>query len=672
MKNTLLLILFVPLAAFAQLEVPAIFSNHMVLQQELPVPVWGKGKPGASVTVTFKTQTISTEVAEDGTWRVDLAPETASFEPARLVIADADDTFTVDDVLVGEVWLCSGQSNMAWSVDRVKDADLEMLMADHPAVRLYKVPRLTASEPLFTSESQWQIADAEAVGAFSAVGYYFGRDLLQVLDVPVGLVDASWGGTPAIAWTREEAFPNHPLLTEKAGEWEGYVDTYDAKLAAWEEELKIWLEEKNITLYVRDPGISEEAKNWHESALNDFQWDKISLPALIENEIGEMDGAVWFRRRLELPGNLRGQELTLALGPIGDYDMTWVNGVLVGETGVEIDLPHTVDRRYTIPARLTRMGELTIAIRVFDRVSTGGFLGENKSMLIIGGTSAVRLGGPGWVYKVESQLESAVGEWELRQYPDAPKRPPEPDSPHRPASLANGMLATVAPYRFRGAIWYQGENDTGWVPEQYGERLRVMFDDWRAWWENDGMALGVVQLANFLEAKTEPSNDPWPVLRESQRKLVRDLPNSGLVVTIDLGEANDIHPRNKQEVGRRLARWALTDVYKKLGLRGGPELVRVRFLSDRIVLSYDQVGEGLHPLNNSTLGGYTLAGEDGVFVKADARIDGKDKVVLTSDLVAKPVHIRYAWQNNPIDANLVNKARLPASPFEVILPMESR
>lgn len=671
MKFFLFFCLF-PLSLLAQLELPAIFSDHMVLQQQQVIQVWGKGSAGDTVTVRFKDQSVTAEVAANGTWHLSLEQETASFESAELTVADSTSQLAFKDVLVGEVWLCSGQSNMVREVHKVKDADLEMLMADHPALRLFSVEPLTSGQPLFTSRGHWQPTTPERVANFSAVGYYFGRDLHQIMDVPVGLVEAAWNGTPAIAWTRESAFPNHPLLMEKAGEWEGYVDTYDAKLAAWEEDLKVWLEEKNITLYVRDPGISEEAKGWSESALNDFQWDKISLPALIENEIGEMDGAVWFRRRIELPETMRGQELTLALGPIADYDMTWVNGVLIGKTGAEVEQPHTVDRRYTIPARLTRTGELTLAIRVFDRVSTGGFLGENKSMLIIGGSSAVRLGGAGWVYKVESRLESAVGEWEIRQYPDAPKRPPEPDSPHRPASLANGMLATVVPYSMRGAIWYQGESDTGWFPEQYGDRLRVMIEDWREWWGNDRFEFGVVQLANFLEPKMEPAHDPWPILRESQRTLVRDLPHSGLVVTTDLGEMNDIHPSNKQEVGRRLARWALADVYEKLPLRGGPELVRVRFLSDRIVLSYEQVGDGLHIIDGMNLGGFTLAGEDGVFVKANARIDGKNKVILTTDLIEKPVHIRYGWQNNPVEANLGNKARLPASPFEVILPPESR
>jgi len=667
MKYLVLLLLF-PLAAWAQLELPSIFSDHMVLQQQQPIQVWGKDTPGNTIDVTFKDQTHSTTVNDLGEWRLALDPEIASFDPAVLQVTNGDDQVFFEDVLVGEVWLCSGQSNMSWSVSQSKDADIEIPLAENPFIRLYTVKRNTSDTPQFTSDTEWVLCEPDTAKDFSAVALYFGKDIQEFLKVPVGLVHSSWGGTPAIAWTRASAFPNHPLLVEKAAEWEGYVDTYDEKVAAWEEDLKVWLEEKNLSLYVQDPGISEDAKTWHLPALNDFTWEKISLPAQIEVEIDEMDGAVWFRRRIELPETMRGQELTLALGPIADYDKTWVNGVLVGETNEETEQPHTVDRRYTIPANLTRSGELSIAIRVFDRVSTGGFIGEAKSMLLIGGSSAVRLAGPGWVYNVERKLESSIGEWQLTQFPDAPKRPPEPDSPHRPASLANGMLTPVAPYSMRGAIWYQGETDANWVPEQYGERLNVMIEDWREWWGNDEFYFAVVQLANFMKPKDEPSDDAWPKIREEQRTLVRDLPHSGLVVTIDLGESNDIHPPNKQEVGRRLARRVLQDEYGVLELGGGPELVKVNFLKDRIVLTYDQIGDGLHVIDGYELGGFTVAGEDDVYVNADARLDGNSKVVVTSDTVANMKKIRYAWQSNPVDANLGNKARLPASPFHVEIP----
>ncbi|WFB36540.1 sialate O-acetylesterase [Kiritimatiellota bacterium B12222] len=663
MRNVLLILLF-PLTVFAQLEMPSIFSDHMVLQQQQPIQVWGKGEPGTTVAVTFKDKRKTATVDKQGNWKLELPPEQASFDPAVLNVTDGNMHLHFEDVLVGEVWLCSGQSNMNFRVKDVKDADIELPLATHPHLRLFKVENITSKTPLFTSEGRWSSCTPEQVADFSAVAYFFGRDLRQILNVPVGLIKAAWGGTPAIAWTRSSAFPNHPLLIEKAGEWVDYEDRYDDKVAAWEAELTIWLEDQNLESFVQDPGISEAAKTWHLPSFNDIQWEKISLPSTIEAKMDDMDGAVWFRRSVKLPKMLQGQDLTLSLGPIADYDMTWVNGVLVGQTGSDTEQAHTVNRRYTIPADLTHNDELRISIRVFDRISKGGFMGDERSMFISGQNSSIPLAG-NWSYNIESKIENTIGEWPLQQFRGAPKAPRKPDSPHRPASLANGMLATVAPYSLRGAIWYQGETDVLWEPTHYGNRVRVMFDDWRTWWHNDDMYFGVVQLANWLAPKSEPSDDFWPQLRESQRTLVKDMPHSGLVVTIDLGEANDIHPLNKQDVGRRLSRRVLCDVYGTLTLRGGPELSQVDVIDNQVVLSFDQVGEGLQILDAKKLGGFTLAGEDGIFVIAQAKIEGKNKVVLSSDKVSNPVKIRYGWQNNPVEANLGNKERLPAGPFHM-------
>ncbi|MEX2380822.1 MAG: sialate O-acetylesterase [Opitutales bacterium] len=665
MKTFLILFLFLPLWACAQLSVPNIFSDHMVLQRQQPIPVWGTGTPGTSVRVDFKQQSVSTEVDAEGNWRVDLEPEAPGFSPAVLTISAGESRRQFRDVLVGEVWLCSGQSNMGWSTARARDADMEIQMARLSGIRFHKVNTVTSASPRFSDDAVWEICSPETVGKFSAVGYQFGLHLQRVLGMPIGLVQASWGGTPAIAWTRAGVLDKHPLLVEKAREWEGYTGSYEDQILAWKEKVKDWMKEKNLSFGVQDIGIAEMADTWHQAALNDFAWEPVDLPAVFEKNIGDINGAVWFRRRIELPMAMRGKDLTLALGTISDYDKTWVNGVLIGETGLNVKNAHEVDRRYTIPARLTRGGELALAIRVFDQGDEGGFTGEARSMLVVGTASAVRLAGKGWVYQVEQELESAFDEELLREYPDAPPKPPNPESPHRPASLANGMLAPVAPYAIRGAIWYQGENDTKWEPDRYDERLRVMIDDWREWWENENLYFGVVQLANFMLPKVEPSDDNWPKLRESQRRLVRSLPNSGLVVTIDLGEMNDIHPLNKQDVGRRLARWALTDVYHKLELRGGPEVRSADFKGQEVWITFDQAGSGLHIMDAYALGGFTLAGADGVFYPAEARIEDPDQVIVHSTPVSKPVHVRYGWQNNPVDASLTNKERLPASPFEI-------
>lgn len=654
----------VPALATAQLELPTIFSDHMVLQRDRPVKVWGLTEAGRTVEVRFGERSARVKAGPDGAWEAELEPMSASFRPGVLVVDDGRERREFRDVLVGEVWLCGGQSNMQWTVRQSKDADFEIPTARYPAMRLHQVDRVASESPRFSANAAWVPCSPETVGDFSAVGFFFGRDIHHILQVPVGLVDASRGGTPAIAWTRESAFSRHPLLSQKAEDWDNWVAEYPGRVAAWEEELKTWMETRALEVDREDFAISEHAADWHKAVLNDFTWDEASLPTTFGELLGEeVDGAVWFRRRIELPVAMRGRNLTLSLGRIADFDQTWVNGDLIGETGPGIENPAGKFRRYTLPARLTRMGELTLAVRVFDRVEAGGFLSPAKAMLLVGEASAARLAGDGWRYRVEKTLDNVVGDWDPARHPDAPRKPSEPRESHRPGSLANGMLAPVVPYALRGAIWYQGESDTGWEPERYGERLRVMIEDWREWWGIDDLHVGVVQLAGFTRAREEPSDEAWPKLRESQRGLVRDLPHSGLVVAADLGEANDIHPVNKQEVGRRLARWALADVYDELELRGGPEAAGASFEQDRVVVSFHQAGSGLHVIDGLKPDGFTLAGRDGVFYPAEAVIEA-DSVIVTSDKVPAPEHVRYGWQNNPAHANLGNRERLPAGPFE--------
>jgi sialate O-acetylesterase len=494
-----------PLSLLA-LELPNIFSDHMVLQQGQPLPVWGRAEAGAKVSVAFGKQTVEATANASGQWQATLAPEPANAKPATLQVRSGDKTLSFDDVLVGEVWLCSGQSNMQMTVAQMLNPDLNSLGGHNPLVRLHLVDRVASPAPRFSANSTWTPTDPKSISAFSAVGFHFGSVLQKVLDVPVGLVAASWGATPAIAWTRPAVLDKHPLFLQNLAEWEKGMKTFP---------------ERNIAYLAK-------CAEWNKSK---------------------------------------------------------------------------------------------------------GFPPDAK-----------------------------VDHW---SQPGAPKPPPyDPNGSNRAGNLANGMLATVAPYALRGAIWYQGENDTSWVPEKYDERLALMVADWRVWWNNPNLVFGVVQLASHGQPVPGITDDPWSKLRESQRRFVLADPLAGLAVAHDVGEANDIHPFDKETVGQRLARWALADVYKKITLRGGPEPVESAF-SDKVTIRFASIGGGLWALNGGELEGFTLAGADGVFHPATAEIKGKDAVIVASPAVPAPQTVRYAWSKNTRGTNLYNRQRLPAGPFEL-------
>jgi sialate O-acetylesterase len=500
-----LLVSAAPLSLRA-LELPSVFSDHMVLQQGQPLPVWGRADAGATVKITFGKQSAQATADADGKWTTTLAPEPANATPATLQVRSGDKALTFEDVLVGEVWLCSGQSNMQIQVRESLNADLFALGGGNPLLRLYTVDRVASQTPRFSATTKWTSSTPATIPQYSAVGFHFGSMLRNTLGVPVGLIAASWGATPAIAWTRPSVLDKHPLFIQQVAEWEKGMKTFPERYAVYKTKCEAWNTSK---------GNPPDAKVDH------------------------------------------------------------------------------------------------------------------------------------WTYK------------------DAPKPPAyDPDGSNRPGNLANGMLATVAPFAIRGVIWYQGENDTTWVPEKYNERLHLMVNDWRVWWNNPDLAFGVVQLANHTQPVAEPGNDEWARLRESQRRFVRDDPHAGLAVAIDVGEANTIHPYDKETVGQRLARWALADIYKKIKLRGGPEPVEAAF--DAVArIRFDSVGSGLWPFNGGPIEGFTLAGTDGVFYAAKAEIKGKDTVEVSSPSVPAPQSVRYAWARNPRGANLSNKERLPVGTFEM-------
>lgn len=483
------LVLALSLTAGATITLPTIFGDHMVLQQKQPIPVWGVANPNEAITVSLDEKSVTATADAQGKWRADL-PALKAGGPYTLVVAGATDEKRFTDVLIGEVWLLGGQSNMEWPVDRSANPEQEIASATFPKIRLYMADHVQSVELKDDVPGHWQVCSPESIPPFSAVGYYFGRLIHQELDVPVGLVKSAWGGTPAESWTTWETLTSTPEFKPLLDRWETTLREYPEKQAAYETALAQW----------------------------------------------------------EAAGKPEGQR---------------------------------------------------------------------------------------------------------------PRPPVGPDHPHRPATLYNGMIAPLKPYGIRGALWYQGESNVGRADE-YAVLFPKMIEDWRRVWGQGDFPFYFVQLANFLERKPEPTPDSdWAALRDAQLAALA-LPNSGVALAIDIGEADDIHPKNKQDVGKRLALNALRHVYRKRVADKGPSMKRVKVKDGKIIVTFNDA-KGLTTSDGAAPKGFAIAGSDGTFVWADVAIR-RNTVVLSADGIEDPVHVVYAWQDNP-EVNLYNRAGLPAVPF---------
>jgi sialate O-acetylesterase len=614
-----------------------LFSDGAVLQRGVEVPVWGWTEPGATVSATFARQASKAVAGADGRWMVRLKPMRASAEPAELRVSSSAGpvTVTVTNILVGDVWVCSGQSNMEWPVSAANDAQQEIAAADHPLIRLFTVPKMIAYEPQATVDAKWLPCTPATIGGFSAVGYYFGRQLQDELKVPVGLINSSWGGTIAEAWTSAEALQEiedfRPAL---------------AQLTAMAEAVRRGEQDKMLEewLRARDPGSAGE---WFKPAADDASWTAVEMPKPWEAiGLGSHDGIAWFRRAFEIPESWAGKDLVLSLGPIDDRDTTWVNGVPVG--GMDL---WNAPRTYRIPASVAKAGANTIAIRVLDTSGGGGLIGSAAQMKIHPAgdeASAVSLAGP-WRMMQTAPLASLQ-----------PLPPSLNNNPNVCTVLYNGMIAPLLPLAIKGAIWYQGESNA-WRAYQYRRLLPAMIRDWRARFGGGDFGFHIVQLANWTERAPQPRDNEWAELREAQALTARSLPNCGIASAIDIGDAADIHPRNKQEVGRRLALSALALTYGRRDVEwSGPWYRSMKVEGGAVRLGFDHAKGGL-VARGDKLAGFAVAGEDRKFVWADAAIEG-DEVVVSSPAVTNPAAVRYAWDTNPV-SSLYNADGLPAVPF---------
>lgn len=651
----LLMLLITPQLGFA-LDLPAIFATDMVLQREQPIPVWGTAKPGNKITVTFADQSFNTKADKNGNWTIKLPGQPANDVAQNMTITGDDATITFENILIGEVWVCSGQSNMEWNVRNSINGSEEVAAATDGLIRLCVVKKSVADTPQADADIKWSVCSPQTVPGFTAVGYFFGRELRARLNVPVGLIHTNWGGTPAEAWTSEKALAANPVTREILTRWEGVLANYPQQLKDWEVAYKKWQEadKTQIKPYHDDPGNMGFGKGYADAKFNDAQWQTTQLPSMWPETF---DGVAWYRKTIKLPAALRGQTLLLSFPPIDDFDITYVNGFEVGQ------MTHpdawSTSRKYTIPNWITNADELCIAVRVFDHFGGGGFNGSAADMSLATEDDAqsVSLAGD-WKWIVENQMINAPGNTK-----GGPRKPMGPDSPHRPASLYNAMLNPIIPFGIRGAIWYQGETNAGRAKE-YRTLLPVMINNWRKDWNQGDFPFGIVQLANFMATTDQPSDPAWAHLRDAQLYTSLTVPNTGQAVIIDIGEAKDIHPKNKQDVGKRLGFWALNKVYGLDAIiPSGPVYQASTIKDDKVILTFDVVGKGLTTTDGKAPAEFIITNDMKTWQWAQAKITGKNTVEVWADQMTHPVAVRYAWANNPVNPNLTNSAKIPASPF---------
>lgn len=631
----MLLILVVVLPAAAKLRLPAIMSDHMVIQRNEKICFWGWADRGAKVTVTIAGNTASAKTGRDGRWSVEL-PQLPAGGPYTVIVKTKKEILTLNDVLVGEVWICSGQSNMEFIMRSVYNADEEICSANNGNIRSFNVQKDMARFPKDNLKGDWKICSPQTVGNFSAVGYLFCREIAERLNVPVGLINTSWGGTDIESWMSMEAidaFPKYKRLMTRLRS-----EDLDSYLARGKE-----IEAAFLKAIAEEPG---EKEKWYLPSYSKNGWKPLRVPGLwTDDSLSGVDGVVWTTVEFTVPETLAGHQAVLSLGMIDDDDVTWINGKRVGST-----VGYNVKRRYVVPAGVLKGGKNELTVKIVDNHAGGGCYGSSDLFFLQVGQERLSILNGQWKYKI------AVDNEAFEYVEDGPNA--------FPSRLFNAMVAPIAGYPARGFVWYQGENNAPRAKEYY-RLFPAMIKDWRKHWNCDDMPFYWVQLANYMPADNHPSASNWAVLRDAQNSA-RSLPYTGQVVTIDVGDANDIHPRDKQTVGHRLARLALhndygmTDVYCE-----SPQALKVVRKEKDILVTFDNVAGGLMAKNRyGYICGFAVAGADRKYQWVRAVMYGTDGVLLDCSGMKAPKFVRYAWADNPDDANLYNSAGLPATPFE--------
>lgn len=621
-----LLMLFV-VTAFAKVKLPNTISDNMMIQRDKPVSVWGWADSGERVTVSLNGQTMKTKAGKDKIWEVQL-PAMPYGGPYEMTVQGNTNTIVLKNILIGDIWVCGGQSNMEWLMQDVRNADYEIKNANCPTIRLLHISRAMSNKPeLDVDTSGWMECTSQTVPRFTAVGYFFARELQKEIDVPIGLISSSWGGTVVETWTSMEEMGKIPGYAERVKMMRdpGFYHKFEKK------------DQPDIYQVLEsDKGLSEK---WYLPETNITKWKETHLPGMWGGMRIYGDGVIWFRKEFDLTAEQAKEPIVISLGAIDDWDVTYLNGQEIGKMD-----SYNTPREYIVSPERLKVGRNVLVVKAVNHTGDGGFTGEMKQMYCLTANECIPLAGD-WKYRVSQIIETT-----------------ETLGPNSyPSLLYNAMLAPLTKFPIKGTIWYQGESNSG-DAYRYRSLFPNMIRDWRKQWKYAEMPFYWVQLANFMKSAEEPGQSDWAELRESQH-LTLELPYTGEALAIDIGETEDIHPRNKQDVGHRLALNALAKTYGKEVEFSGPEYQSMKIDGNRIILTFNHIAQGLVAKDKyGYLKGFTIAGADQKFVYAQAAIKG-NTIVVSSDEVENPVAVRYAWADNPIDANLYNSVGLPASPF---------
>ncbi|MCK5136695.1 MAG: 9-O-acetylesterase [Bacteroidales bacterium] len=636
-----LFIMFTICQVEANVSLPNLFSNNMMFQRNQPIHLWGEADRKERIQIDFLGQTYNTRAGNSGMWSIEI-PSTKAGGPFEMTIKGKN-IITLSNILIGDIWVCSGQSNMDWPLRKANNAEEEINNAKYPEIRIFKLVKHMAVVPQSdVLEGSWETCNPESIPGFSAVGYFFGRFLHQELEIPIGLIGTSWGGTNVETWTSKEGFKGEPYYEPIAQEVAG-VDLEQKKNGGDGEYAK-WIEEFQKS----DMGVIDGEYVWSGTDFDYKNWSSMNLPQpweLSEDEdMREIDGVVWFMKEVELTNKQAQYRASVSLGPIDDSDITWINGIKIGETKNR----YSHDRKYAVPEDCLKEGKNQIVIRVEDYSGNGGLYGVGNQLFLQLGSEKISLSGE-WKYNTGMVVKT--------------KRPANRFDPNSlPTLLYNAMIAPLIQFPIKGAIWYQGESNASRA-YQYRDHFKRLITDWRVKWDIGDFPFLFVQLANFMDPDAKPVESAWAELREAQ-DMALSLPNTGMASAIDIGEADDIHPRNKQDVGYRLGLEALRITYSMNLISAGPRYDTMEIRENEIHINFSNTGEGLVVKDKyQYLKGFTIAGNDKKFYWARAELVDESTVKVYSNSVQNPVAVRYAWANNPDQANLYNSANLPGNPF---------